>query len=192
MKLFFLSLTFLLAGCGPIAITTTGASVIYLGYQQSKHGGVKQKVQQVLLRSSILSMWEEGKLDEPLLDVVSVGNVAVIIGAPVTKEGLDKAKALTFVKADNVQCLSDGIKPGSWDSSLAVSIRLKLMFDFSISARNYYIYAMRNQIFVVGTAGSEMEKRAIIEKIKAMNSVETVRSYIVVSNEENGYVLLKE
>ncbi len=195
MRIFLLSalmFSLLLSGCAPaLIISSVAGTGMYLGYQHSKVGGIQFRFKNFYLESTIQSVWAEAKLDEPFLDIVGVYGTPVIIGAATSKENLEKAKALVFMKSDNVQCLADGMKIGEWNRDLALKVRVKLMFNFNVSARNYYVAAMKNQVWVVGVTNSQEEKREVIQAVRSMDGVEVFRHYIVVVNEScaDGYVI---
>lgn len=189
--------SFLLGGCAEyVAAGGLGAATVYLGYQHSKVGGIKHRFTNFYLESAIKSLWAEAKLDEPFLDVIAVYGVPVIVGAALSKDNLEKAKALAFMKADNVQCLANDIKPGSWNVDLALSVRAKMLIDFDIASRNYHVMAIKKQVFVVGIAEDEAEKKAVLNKLAKMDGIQILRHYIIVLKEDqkdngDGYVLHK-
>jgi len=194
-RFFLLSLTLVLAGCGEyIAIAGITAGSAYLGYQHSKYGGLQYRFTNFYVEANIHALWKEAKIDEPFLDVVAVYGIPVVIGAALNKESLEKAKALAFMKSDKIYSLVEGVKPGAWNTNLAVKIKTKLIFDLDISARNYYVAAIKDQLFIVGVAESEYEKRALIDRVTNMDGVKVLKHHIIVLDEEqraleDGYVV---
>lgn len=179
-----------------MAIAGLGATGVYLGYQHAKIGGIRDRFSNFFIEQNVKILWRESGIDEPFLDVIAIHHIPVIVGAATNKENLEKAKALAFMKSDNVQCIADDILLGNWNYDLAFAVKAKLFFNFHIASRNYYIMAMRKQVFIVGIATDNNEKAAIIDAVSSMNDVEKCVHYIIVDtiidndvSKKNGYVI---
>lgn len=182
--------TSFLSGCLPAIIAGTAATAGVVGYHASKTGSFKAQFRNLYLEGCIHGIWEESELDEPFLDVVCVHGVPVIFGAATSKAGLEKARALAFIKADDVVVLADGVQMGSWNTGLACKIKTRLIMS-EIRARNYYVAAIRNIVWVLGVAATNAEKKQVLEIVSGMNGVETVRHHIIIVDEHNndGYMV---
>ena len=166
---------------------------LFMGYKHSKAGGMKECFNNAHVEKQANNLWKEANLDEPCLDVVSVQGIPVIIGAAGSNEGLEKAKSSLYAKFEKVQCLAN-MQIGYWNTSLALRIKLKLMFDWDISSRNYIIRAIKKHVWIVGVADNIQEKEKVIVKVESMDGVASVSHFILLddANIHEDAIVIKE
>lgn len=189
-RIFVLFLSLFLSGCFlEVGVASVAGTGLYLGYKHSQSGGLKSGFKNFWTESMSIGVLKQAKLNEPFLKVVSVNGIPVIIGAATSQSAIFKVKSLLHSKFENVESLAN-TNIGYWNKDLAISVAFKLMLDFYIATRNYEIYAIKNHVWIVGTAQSEYEKQVVLKKLETMNGVDSFSYYIVVApSADEGYVL---
>jgi hypothetical protein len=138
-------------------------------------------------KNAVRQYWKKS-LDEPCLKVLSVYGVPVIIGAASSQVNLEKASAILFKHFDEVENLAN-TSIGHWNHTLMNKISLCLFFT-SIPSRNYLIYAIKGNVWVVGVAKTLEEKDEVLKFVRSFEEVKSVAHYIPIADgSNNGFVV---
>ena len=181
-----------LTGCSPfLAISGLVGTSVFLGYQHSKAGGIRHTVQDFFKESEVIGAWKNAKIDQPFLKAYSIKGIVVLVGAVTSKEKLEEIKAITSSHTENLHCIVRTTITGGWNNDLVFSLKMKLISNTKISARNYHIDAMQNHIWLVGIAQTQEEKNEVIKQLELFDGIVSFEHFIVVSPDtlSNGYVI---
>ena len=72
---------------------------------------------------------------------------------------------------------------GRYNEKLVGKINTALLFS-SLASRNYFIYAIKSTVWIIGVASDDEQKDLIIFKIKEVKGVKSVKSHIKISSKE--------